>query len=82
MEYDLEIEKVIKKIKSEKINKVCIQLPDGLKTRAKEIKEKIEKETEAKTFIWLGTCFGACDMPEQLNKIGIELLIQWGHSEF
>ena len=82
MEYDLELDNVIKKIQAEKAKKVCIQLPDGLKPKAKEITNKIESETDAKVVIWLGSCFGACDIPEQVEKFGIELLIQWGHSDF
>ncbi len=82
MEYNLELERVIEKIKSEKVKKVCIQLPDGLKPKAKEITDQIHEKTDAKVIIWLGSCFGACDIPEQVQKLGVELLIQWGHSEF
>lgn len=77
--YNLELPKAIKKIKKEKAKTVCIQLPDGLKPKAKEIADKIEKETEAKAIIWAGTCFGACDTPNLKN---IDLLIQWGHSKW
>ena len=41
MDYDLEIEKTIKKIKDNKARLVCIQLADGLKPESKIIKEKI-----------------------------------------
>jgi len=77
--YNLELNKAIKEIKSQKASSVCIQLPDGLKPKAKEIADKIEKETNAKVLIWAGSCFGACDTPN-LKNIG--LLIQWGHSEW
>lgn len=77
--YNLKLSKAIKKIKAEKAKSVCIQLPEGLKPKAKEITDKIEKETNAKVLIWLGSCFGACDTP---NLKDIDLLIQWGHSEF
>lgn len=77
--YNLELEKAIKKIKTEKAKTVCIQLPDGLKPKAKEITDKIEKETNAKVIIWLNSCFGSCDVPNLKN---IDLLIQWGHSEW
>ena len=80
-DYDLEIEKAVKKIKQEKAEKVLIQLPDGLKPKAKEIKETIEKETEAEIIIWLGSCFGACDFPMNIQK-DIDLLIAWGHAEW
>lgn len=79
MEYNLELSKVVKEIKKSNAKSVCIQLPDGLKPKAKEIADKIERETNAKVIIWLGSCFGACDVP---NIKDIDLLIQWGHSEF
>jgi len=81
MQYDLELEKAIKQISKQKAKLVCIQLPDGLKPNAKEIADKIEAETKAKIIIWQGSCFGACDVPLQIEKLGVDLLIQWGHSE-
>ena len=82
MEYDLELEKAITEIKKQKAKKVCIQLPDGLKPKAQEIADEIEKQTNANVLIWLGSCFGACDAPEYIEKQGIDLLIQWGHSKW
>jgi len=82
MRYDLELEKAIAEIKKQKAKKVCIQLPDGLKPKAQEIADTIEKQTTAKVLIWLGSCFGACDVPEHIEKLGIDLLIQWGHSKW
>ena len=80
MEYDLELSKAVKTIKNQNAKVVCIQLPDGLKRYAKDIQQKLEKETNAKIIIWLGSCFGACDVPVQIKKLGVNLLIQWGHS--
>lgn len=77
--YDLELIKVVKEIKKNRSKKVCIQLPDGLKDKALEIVNFIEKNTNAKCLIWLGTCYGACDIP---NLKGIDLLVQFGHSNF
>jgi len=79
-DYDLEMEKAINEIKKIKAKKVCIQLPDGLKQKAAEIAEFLENETGAQIFIWLGTCFGACDIPN-LPK-DFDLLIQWGHTKW
>lgn len=78
--YNLELSKAIKEIKKQKAKTVCIQLPDGLKPKAKEIADKIEKETNAKVLIWAGSCFGACDIPDLKDKV--DLLIQWGHSRW
>ncbi len=82
MNYELNIEKVISKIKDKKAKTVCIQLPDGLKPKAKDIQEQIESNTKAKVIIWSGSCFGACDTPTEISKLGIDLLIQWGHSRW
>ena len=75
--YNLELDKAVKEIKSSKAKTVLIQLPDGLKPKAKEIKEKLEK-TGAEIFIWGGSCYGACDVPD----VKVDLLIQFGHSEW
>ncbi len=77
--YNLELNKAISSIKNSKAKRVCIQLPEGLKPKAKEIVDKLEKETSAKVVIWMGSCFGACDVPKLED---VDLLIQWGHSEF
>ena len=61
---------------------MCVQLPDGLKPRANRIQEEIEGKTKANVIIWIGSCFGACDVPLGLDKLGVDLLVQWGHSQF
>jgi 2-(3-amino-3-carboxypropyl)histidine synthase len=78
--YNLELEKAISKVRQSKAKKVCIQLPDGLKPKAKEIQDAIEKDTNAQVFIWAGSCFGSCDIPLEVKNLGIDLLIHWGHS--
>jgi len=82
MQYDLELDNVVEKIKAEDAKLVCIQLPDGLKPEADKIQEAIEKNTKAKVVIWAGSCYGACDIPLQVQRLGVDLLIQWGHSEW
>ena len=79
MQYDLELDKVVAEIKKQKAKTVCIQLPDGLKPEATKIVDFIEKNTDTQCFIWLGSCFGGCDYPNLKN---IDLLVQFGHSEF
>jgi 2-(3-amino-3-carboxypropyl)histidine synthase len=78
--YDLELDKIVSEIKKINAKTVCIQLPDGLKPRANEIQEKIEKETSALVLIWAGSCYGACDLPNNLE--GVDLLVHFGHSEW
>lgn len=80
--YNLELEKAISKIKQCKAKRVCIQLPDGLKPKAKEIQDAIEKATNTQVFIWAGSCFGSCDIPLEVKNLGVDLLIHWGHTEW
>ena len=79
MEYDLEVERIIAAIKKEKARLVCLQLPEGLKPKALELADEIEGRTKARCIVWLGSCYGACDIPD-VEKLGIDLLIQFGHS--
>ncbi len=81
LKYDLELERTINEIKKSNAKLVCIQLPDGLKPKAKEIVEVLEKNTNAKVLIWSSSCFGVCDIPAGLENIGVDLIIQWGHNE-
>jgi 2-(3-amino-3-carboxypropyl)histidine synthase len=78
--YNLELEKVVDAIKKEKAKLVCIQLPEGLKQKATEIAELIESSSNAKCIIWMGTCFGACDIPLEIERAGVDMLIQFGHA--
>ena len=82
MDYDLELGKAVNAINKQKSKLVCIQLPSGLRPKAKEITDAIEDKTKAKVIIWAGSCFGACDVPLQVKQLGVDMLIQWGHSEW
>ena len=81
MSYNLELERIVNEIKKQKARLVCIQLPDGLKPKAKEIQETIETKTKDSVLIWAGSCYGGCDIPD-LKNLNVDLLIQWGHSEW
>jgi len=80
--YNLEIERIIRKIKEKKAKYVLLQLPDGLKPEAEKIVQEIQKNTNAISFIWLGDCFGACDIPLGLQQFQIDLIVQFGHNTF
>lgn len=77
--FDLELSRTLELIKKENAKRVVIQLPAGLKPRAEEIVSVLEKEG-VEVFIWLGSCFGACDIPQGLK--GVDLMIQYGHNLF
>ena len=80
MEYNLGLERAVKAIKDNDAKIVCVQLPDGLKPRAKEIAHHLSAKTKALIIIWAGSCFGACDVPIEVEKKGVDLVIQWGHN--
>ncbi len=77
MSYELELDRVVSEINKAGAKTVLIQLPDGLKPKAKEIKEKLEG-TGAEILIWGGSCYGACDVA----KADVDILIQFGHSRW
>lgn len=81
-EYELEISKIIKEINKEKAKLVLLQFPEGLKPYSTVIADEIEEKTKTDILIWLGDCFGACDVPLEVEKIGVDLIVQFGHSEW
>lgn len=80
--YELEIDKIVKAIKKEKAKKVLLQFPDGMKPYSTVISKEIEKKAKTRCFIWLDSCFGACDVPLEVENIGIGLIVQFGHSKW
>lgn len=77
---NLELEKLFSTLEKNKAKTVLIQLPDGLKPKAKEIQEEVKQKFPAiKLTFWAGSCYGACDVP---NVSGYDLLVQFGHSEW
>ncbi len=81
--YDLELKRIISKIKKNKSKLVLLQFPDGLKPYATAVVDYLEEKTDSNFLIWFGDCFGACDTPVGLENIKpkIDLVVQFGHSE-
>ena len=78
--YDLEIPQIISRIKKSSAKKILLQFPEGMKPYAQVISDEISAKTSAECFIWLDSCFGACDVPVDVSRIGIDLIVQFGHS--
>jgi 2-(3-amino-3-carboxypropyl)histidine synthase len=79
-EYNLNIEEIAKKIKIKNAKRVLLQFPEGLKQYSTSITDYLEKKTNSEFFIWMGNCFGACDTPQGLDNMNIDLIIQIGHN--
>lgn len=77
--YDINLKEIENKIKSSKARLVLLQFPDGLKIYSTAVLSYLkEKFPKAIFIIWLGSCFGACDIPSVKGKV--DLVIQFGHS--
>ncbi|MDL2246224.1 diphthamide biosynthesis enzyme Dph2 [Methanobrevibacter sp. OttesenSCG-928-K11] len=78
--YNMDLERVIKRINSKNVRTVGLQFPEGLKTQAIKIAKKIENETEATVIISGDPCFGACDVSDSKMKGFIDLIVHYGHT--
>ena len=79
--YELDLDNVISNIKKNKASKVLLQFPEGLKPYSLVINEYLEEKcNDVKFIIWLGTCFGACDIPLDVERLGVDMIVQFGHT--
>lgn len=82
MKVNFELDRVIGEINTAKAKFVCLHLPEGLKPEACTLQQEIETKTNAQVIVWLGTAYGACDIPLHLDRLGIDMIIQFGHAEW
>ncbi|MFH1834694.1 MAG: diphthamide synthesis protein [Methanobacteriota archaeon] len=81
--YDLEVERIISEVKKEKAEVVGLQFPEGLKHKAVEVAREIEEKTGVTTITFIDPTYGACDLKTgQAEKIGVDLLVHFGHNKF
>ncbi|MBI5355708.1 MAG: diphthamide biosynthesis enzyme Dph2 [Candidatus Aenigmarchaeota archaeon] len=77
-----QITALVKAVKERGATKVMIQLPEGIKVRAQEISEFLEKEG-IESMVSLEPCYGACDLRDhEARLLGCDLLVHVGHSNF
>ena len=82
IDYDLEIETIVNLINSKNHKKILLQFPDGLKQNSNEVCDKIKEETNSDVTIWAGSNFGGCDIPLEVEKLGFDLIVHFGHSKY
>ncbi len=80
-QYDLRLEDVCKTISDNRYETILLQFPEGLKRYATEIRDGIQEKTKARVIISADPCYGACDLPPTLERLGINLLVQFGHAD-
>ncbi|NPE26624.1 hypothetical protein HNV12_01310 [Methanococcoides sp. SA1] len=76
--YELELDRIVSEIEKSKARSVLLQLPDGLKPWGPVLVDYVSGKCDVQVRIWLGDCFGACDLPDS----GADLVVQFGHSEW
>lgn len=76
--YELELDRILGEIEEAGAKTVLLQLPDGLKPWGLVLSDYISEKSGADVRIWLGDCFGACDLPDS----SCDLVVQFGHAEW
>ena len=78
--YNMDLDRVIKKIQSKDARTVGLQFPEGLKMQAVKIARQIEAETDATVIISGDPCYGACDVSDYKMKGSVDLIVHYGHT--
>ncbi|HUW43963.1 MAG TPA: diphthamide biosynthesis enzyme Dph2 [Bacillota bacterium] len=82
MTLDFEKDKLIEELKKRKPKKVLVQLAEGIKQNAGEIKQDINKLGIEVVFSG-ETCWGGCDIAvQEAESVGADLIVHFGHAEF
>ncbi|MCX8198260.1 MAG: diphthamide biosynthesis enzyme Dph2 [Candidatus Micrarchaeota archaeon] len=62
--------------------RIMLQFPEGLKQKALEEAEKLEREGH-EVFVSCSPCYGACDIClDEARAVGAEKIMHFGHAEF
>ncbi len=78
--HEIELDKILETIEELEPQLVGLQLPDGIRDYAPAISAWIEEETGVGTVISGDPSFGACDLDLDLARVGVDLLVHFGHS--
>lgn len=78
--YNMDLEKVCKKINSKNAKTVGLQFPEGLKMQAIQIAKIIEENNDVNVIISADPCFGACDVSDVKMRNYVDLIIHYGHT--
>ncbi len=82
MVLNFELEKLKNELSKIKPKRVLVQLPEGIKQNAFEIKNLIES-LEIECIFSGETCWGGCSIsPEEAKTINADLIVHFGHAKF
>jgi 2-(3-amino-3-carboxypropyl)histidine synthase len=74
---DVRLDKAIDEIRVRQASTVGLQMPEGLKVRARSMAAELEEATGCRVIIMGDPCYGACDLRA---FDGVELLVHVGHA--
>lgn len=77
--YEIDLTSAVSEIKRLKARVVALQVPEGLKKRAYQFAEDIEKRSGVEMLVVAEPCFGACDIPSSLFEM-VDAVVNVGHS--
>jgi len=82
MALNFEFDKLESELKEIRPKKVLVQLPEGVKQNAFEVKKKIE-DLGIEVIFSGETCWGGCSIAvEEAKSLGADLIVHFGHAKF
>ncbi len=76
------MKELARELKTIRNKKIALQIPEGLKHRAREIIDLLERQGN-EVYLFIDPCYGACDLRDrEAAELGVDLLIHVGHAPF
>jgi 2-(3-amino-3-carboxypropyl)histidine synthase len=79
---DFEEEKLFSELKKRKPKRILVQLPEGVKTKALDLQEKITKLGIEVIFSGETAWGGCCIAVDEAKKFDCDLIVHFGHAQF
>lgn len=78
--YDIQLDWLVEAVREREPELVGLQFPDGLRDWGPAIASWLTAETGAECVISGDPSFGACDLSLDMSRVGVDLLVHFGHS--
>ena len=81
--YDLDLDTVVARLKTwpKPVRFVGLQFPDGFRDYAHAIAQRLEREVGLPMVVSADPTFGACDVALKLDRLKVDVLVHFGHTE-
>ncbi|MDX1612033.1 MAG: diphthamide biosynthesis enzyme Dph2 [Candidatus Thermoplasmatota archaeon] len=78
--YDIEIDWIVETLNKRDDEVVGLQFPDGLRDYGPALADWLHEEVGCEVVLSGDASFGACDIALDMERIGVDVLIHFGHS--